>query len=114
MNQLPEFLEKSARRSLDLFCRQAHKNPEKPRKLHYDVAGLKILIFESRYYRDCSNEHKELPIAQLSYIPELNQWSLHYQNGEHWQLYLNITPTLNLDRLLIAIAQDPLGLFWQD
>jgi hypothetical protein len=114
VNQLPEFLEKSAVRRLDLFCQSAQQHPQRPRLIRYRVAGLKIYLFEVRRYLNRPHEFKELPMALFRFSPELNQWSLHHQHGDHWQLYLNIHPTLKFDNLLTAINQDPLGFFWRD
>ncbi len=114
MSQLPEFLHKSATRRLDEFCQRAGHNTENPRKLNYRISGLQIHLFEIRKGAGRASETRELPMAQLRFSPELNQWSLHHQNGSHWQLYLNAGPTLELDKLLVAISQDPLHFFWRD
>lgn len=114
MSDLPEFLHKSAVRRLDDFCQSAGQHPDKPRRLHYRITGLQVYLFELRRGTNKTAAPRELPMAQLRFNPELNQWSLHHQNGSHWQLYLNAGPTLKLDKLLIAISQDPLRFFWHD
>jgi hypothetical protein len=114
MSGLPEFLHKSATRRLEEFCRNAGQHPDKPRTLSYRITGLQVHLFEVRKGTSKTATTRELPMAQLRFNPELNQWSLHHQNGSHWQLYLNVGPTLELDKLLTAINQDPLGFFWQN
>lgn len=114
MNHLPEFLEKSAVRRMEEFCQRALQNPGRPRTLRFRISGLHIYLFEIRRYQNRTNEHRELPMAQLRFCPELNQWSLHHQNDDHWQLYLNVNPTLDFDKLLAAISQDSLGFFWHE
>ena len=114
MSALPEFLHKSAARRLDEFCRNAGQRPDDPRRLNYRITGLQVYLFEVRKGPGKAATARELPMAQLRFNPELNQWSLHHQNGSHWQLYLNAGPTLELDKLLTAISQDPLRFFWHD
>lgn len=114
MSELPEFLHKSATRRLDEFCLSAAQQRENPRKLDYRITGLQVYLFEIRKSSSRTAAPRELPMAQLRFNPELNQWSLHHQNGSHWQLYLNVGPTLELDKLLTAISQDPLRFFWHD
>lgn len=114
MSSLPEFLHKSAIRRLDNFCRSAGQHPTNPRRLHYRITGLQVYLFELRKETSKAAATRELPMAQLRFSPELNQWSLHHQNGSHWQLYFNAGPTLELDKLLAAISQDPLRFFWHD
>lgn len=114
MSHLPEFLLKSAIRRLEEFCRNAGERPGNPRHLHYRITGLQVYLFEVRKGTNKEATTRELPMAQLRFSPELGQWSLHHQNGSHWQLYLNAGPTLELDKLLTAINQDPLRFFWHD
>ncbi|HMB15126.1 MAG TPA: DUF3024 domain-containing protein [Pelovirga sp.] len=114
MSELPEFLHQSALRRLDDFCRSAGHHPTNPRRLDYRITGLQVHLFEVRRGTSKTSTTRELPMAQLRFSPELNQWSLHHQNGSHWQFYLNTGPTLELGKLLTAISQDPLGFFWQD
>ncbi len=114
MSTLPELLRKSAVRQLDEFCIRAANDPYRPRHLRYRVEGVQVFLVEVRRYRNEPDRHKELPMAKIRFSPELQQWTLHHQNGEHWQLYLNIQPSLDFGRLLTAIKQDPLGYFWQE
>lgn len=114
MSDLPEFLQKSAIRRLEEFCRNAGQRPDNPRQLHYRITGLQIYLFELRKGTSKAATTREMPMAQLRFSPELNQWSLHHQNDSHWQLYLNVGPTLELDKLLTAISQDPYHFFWHD
>lgn len=111
---LPELLKKRAEKLLFEFCRLAAEDPLRPRHLRYRIEGRQINLFEVRRCSHNPQQHQQLPMAQIRYIPDLNQWTLHHQNGENWQLYLNITPTLELGKLLIAIKQDPMGYFWQE
>ncbi len=111
---LPELLRKRASKLLDAFCARAADDPHRPRHLKYRIEGQQINLFEVRRSRREPTQHQQLPLAQLRYSPELNQWTLHHQNGEHWQLYLNVNPTLEMGKLLKAIEQDPMGHFWQD
>lgn len=111
---LPEFLARKAVQLLDGFCRQAAEDRHRPRLLRYRIDGRKITLFEIRRLRNQIDQHRELPMAQLRYTPELKQWSIHHQHGDYWQLYLNVNPTLELEKLLQAIRQDPMGYFWHD
>jgi len=111
---LPELLRKRAEKLLFEFCRRAADDPHRPRHLRYRIDGEKINLFEIRRSRSNPEDQQHLPMAQIRYCLELNQWTLHHQNNERWQLYLNVTPTLELGKLLLAIQQDPLGYFWPE
>jgi Protein of unknown function (DUF3024) len=108
--QLPELLKRQAAKRLDSFCAQEAERLLHPRQLNYRIEGQQVNLFE---IRQCSfnRQRQQIPIAQLRYSPQLNQWTLHHQNGEHWQLYLNVNPSLDLNKLLTAIQQDPMGYF---
>jgi hypothetical protein len=110
--ELPQLLQRQAIKSLDRFCAEAAAHPLHPRQLFYRIEGRQLHLFEVQCPGCQPDKQQERPIAQLRYQPELNQWTLHHQNGQHWQLYLNINPSLDLGKQLIAIKQDPLGCFW--
>jgi len=111
--RLPELLQRQATKRLDNFCAQEAKRLLQPRQLSYRIEGQQVNLFEIRH---CLHnlQRQQIPIAQLRYSPQLNQWTLHHQNGEHWQLYLNVSPSLDLGKLLTAIQQDPMGYFWPE
>jgi hypothetical protein len=111
---LPELLRKQAEKLLFNFCQAAADDPQRPRHLRYRIEGQQVNLFEVRRCLHDPQQHQQLPMAQIRYSPELNQWTLHHQHGDHWQLYLNINPSLDLSKLLTAIKQDPMGFFWQE
>src|SRR6056297_1158193 len=76
MSELPEFLHQSALRRLDDFCRSAGHHPTNPRRLDYRITGLQVHLFEVRRGTSKTSTTRELPMAQLRFSPELNQWSL--------------------------------------
>jgi hypothetical protein len=110
---LPELLRKRAEKLLFDFCDQAAEDPQQPRHLRYRIDGKQINLYEVRRCAHNPQQHQQLPMAQIRYNSDLQQWTLHHQNGENWQLYLNINPSLELGKLLTAIKQDPMGYFWQ-
>jgi hypothetical protein len=113
--ELPELLHKNATRLLDEFCVRAANDSYQPRHLRYRIEGCRIDLYELRHYRGQPDQHQELPMAQIRYTRELNQWTLHHQRqDERWQIYLNITPSLDFSQMLQAIQQDPMGNFWQE
>ncbi len=103
---LPEFQKKQAQRLLDNFCSELAADLQQPRRVRYLLEGRQANLFELHPTAG------RLPLAQLRYSPELNQWTLHFQNGERWQLYMNVNPTLDLSKLLTALKQDPMNHFW--
>ena len=111
--KLPELLERQAIKLLDRFCAEAADNPRQARQLHYRIEGQQIHLFELRGKWCQPEQQQTLPMAQLRYVSQLNQWTLHHQNGSHWQLYLNVNPSLELGKLLTAISLDPMGYFWK-
>ena len=111
--KLPELMQRQAIKRLDHFCQQAAQDHRHPRRLQYGIEGQQVNLFEVRL-SSCGQKSQQIPVAQIRYSPQLNQWTLHYQNGRHWQLYLNVNPSLDLDKLLAALRQDPMGCFWSD
>ena len=115
MRELPELLHKNATRLLDEFCARAAGDRYQPRHLRYQIEGCRISLYEVRRHRDRPDQRQELPMAQIRYTEELNQWTLHHQRqDERWRIYLGITPTLDFSQMLQAIQQDPMGNFWQE
>lgn len=112
--KLPEFLRKQAEKQLFGFCRQVADDQHHPRHVRYRIVDQQINLVEVRRYENNPKEHKEFPVAQIRYIPELNQWTLHQYSDERWKLYLNVTPTLDLSKLLSVIRQDPMRCFWPE
>jgi len=111
---LPELIKRQALRQLEAFCAQQAQHQSRPRRLAFQLAGNQVNLFEERSCLHGNHSCLQIPVAQLRYSGELNQWTLHHQNGRHWQLYLNITPSLDIGKLLSAIRQDPMGCFWSD
>lgn len=111
---LPELLMKQASQILDKYCRERVPCERyQGLKLDYSVAGNHVTLFEE--WQDPANEDKRLrsPIARFSYSTELNQWTLFSIDHQlRWRLYLNITPSLNLLRLVQAVDDDITGVFW--
>ena len=114
MMQLPELLQKQAEKLLDGLCGQMANDKYQPRHLRHRTTGQAIELYEVRRDRQDPQQHHELPVALLRYSPDLNQWSLHYNDDERWKIYLNVTPTLDFNRLLTTIRQDPLRCFWPE
>ncbi|PLY04696.1 MAG: hypothetical protein C0622_02335 [Desulfuromonas sp.] len=114
MMKLPQLLEKNAVRLLDEFCILTANDKHQPRHVRYQVEGNRIFLYEIRRLKDDPQQHRELPMAQFRYVPELKQWSLHHKKGEYWQMYLNTPPTLEFGKLLQTVKQDPMGFFWQE
>jgi hypothetical protein len=109
MTALPELLQRRATKLLDSFCAEAARHPQEPRRLDYRIEGEQLSLFET--LRSCCGNHQQVPIARIRFHPQLNQWTLHHRQGERWPLYLNVTPSLDLGKLLTAIRQDPWGDF---
>ncbi len=106
--ELPQLLQRQALKLLDRFCAELAGDPQHPRRVAYQLEGRQINLFEEHPGKG------QLPVAQLRYSPELNQWTLHFVNGERWQLYMNVNPSLELGKLLSALRQDPMHHFWAD
>ncbi len=111
---LPELLRKRAEKLLFGFCRDVADDQYQPRHVRYRIVDQQISLFEVRRYESNPQQHKEFPVAQIRFIPELNQWTLHHYADERWKLYLNVTPSLELGRLLSVIRQDPMRCFWPE
>jgi hypothetical protein len=112
VSRLPELLQRQAIKLLNQFCNDMSAHQFDPHQSEYRIEGQQINLFELRQSACAAEREQKLPIAQLRYNTILNQWTLHHQNGQHWQLYLQANPTLELGKLLEAIKQDPFGHFW--
>lgn len=55
-----------------------------------------------------------LPLARLQYTPELDQWTLHRPRPENrWSYVPEAGGSLDLNKLLRYLRDDPLNIFWQ-
>ncbi|WP_158247172.1 DUF3024 domain-containing protein [Geothermobacter hydrogeniphilus] len=106
-------MHRSAEKLLDNYCRRrvARLGLEKPlvrlvwERLN-DGYQLVEQSFDGRRLRQDA-------IARFIYQPELCQWTLHQQTQDHWQFCTNVSPNLNLQKLLDFVDADPFGQFWR-
>ena len=111
---LPELLKKRAEKLLDEYCRTRVPSWLKEEmRLDFSIEDNSATVFQERRRCQGSCEWFRFPLAQFRYTSALNQWTLHhYDDNQHWQLYLNVSPSLDLSRLILAVDEDPLGFFW--
>lgn len=112
--QLPELLQKQAQQQLDKFCRKRVPCERfQGFRLGYSFSDNHITLFEERLAGSGLEEWLRTPIARFSYSPDLNQWVLYSIDRDlRWHIYQNVTPSLNLCRLIKALDDDPIGIFW--
>jgi len=111
---LPELLKKSAEKILADFCRiRTEKDPFSNRTL-FRVEEDHVTVFLDRKEGGADDVEKTFqPVARLRFDSLLNQWTLHYPvAGDRWAFYLNAGPSLDLEKLLRHLDQDPLHVFW--
>lgn len=109
---LPELVRKNADKVLRDYCAAWFPSyTNEPLHLTYliedETVTLELLNLAS--HREPSDP---TPLARLRYSPELKQWTLYAPDGNgHWRIYFNARPSLNLDRLLKHLKEDPFGFF---
>ncbi|PLX94898.1 MAG: hypothetical protein C0619_02070 [Desulfuromonas sp.] len=111
---LPQLLHKRAERLLDEYCRTRVPSWLKEElRLEFTIESETATVFQERRRCQGSCEWFRFPLAQFRYSEELNQWSLHhYDEQQQWRLYLNVNPSLDLNKLIQAVDADPMGFFW--
>lgn len=111
---LPELLQKQTIRLLDKFCRERIPCERyQGRRLVYSIADNHVTLFEERIDSEEEESWLRTPIARFCYSSELNQWALYSTDPQQrWHIYQNINPSLNLGRLIKALDDDPIGIFW--
>lgn len=107
---LPELVGRNAERSLTRFCESNNRGESHLPRLRYSVnEDICILWQLASRSGELEREH---PLAQLRYHDSLGQWTLHYLDAEgRWRLYLNSGPTLDIDKLLRHLQDDPFQFF---
>ncbi|HKL26543.1 MAG TPA: DUF3024 domain-containing protein [Desulfuromonadales bacterium] len=105
---VPELLRRRVESQLDAFCLRQRRRLACPQvRLQYawENNGLQLM------FRDGCNPPQ--PVARFTYSPELRQWSLLAPGlPQGWRLCMELPPTLNFERLLAYLEEDPLNLFW--
>lgn len=111
---LPQLLKKRAEKLLDEYCRTRIPSWLKDElRLKFTIAEDSATVFQERRRCQGTCEWFRTPLAQFRYSESLNQWTLHhYETHQQWRLYLNINPSLDLNKLIQAVDDDPLGFFW--
>jgi len=113
--RLPELLQKQAVLSLGKFCRERVPcRRYQGLRLNFSINDNHVVLFEE--YLDPAGGEAWLrtAIARFSYAAELNQWVLYsIDRQQRWHIYQSINPSLNLNRLIKALDEDPTGIFWR-
>lgn len=83
--------------------------------LEFAVRGNSVTIIERRppWREDFGPEWSSMKIAQLRFDEVTRAWSLWWpvRNG-HWNPYLDLSPTPEIEVLLQEINDDPTAIFW--
>jgi len=112
--EIPELLQKQAIQQLDKFCRERIPCERfHGLRLGYNLKDNHVTLYEERLTPVSDDEWLRTPIARFSYCADLNQWVLYSIDRDlRWHIYQNIPPSLNLSRLIKALDDDPIGIFW--
>lgn len=112
MIEIPDLVRKTAEKLLTGYC--AGKNLAiacGSVGLRYEIEANCLTLLTMPCHPCCSEETR--PIARFCYSPVLCQWTLHRPApGGEWQFYPNAGPSLNLEKLLRHVDEDPLRIFW--
>lgn len=105
---LPELVRKSAEKSLQEFSsvpiqRSGHDYAITPTVL---TDGFELLV-------SLVGQDQTLSLARLLFSPELGQWTLHRPRTEsRWSFVPEAGGSLDLNKLLKYLKDDPLNIFW--
>lgn len=113
--KIAEFLKKTAERALMSFCNE-HRLiwGNSSDRLEFKFEGNCATLVLETDVPEGEPPHSHL-LAQVRFIAELEQWSLHYRDSEgRWVFYPNAGCSLNLGKLLEHLRQDPFHLFWPE
>lgn len=105
---IPELVVRKAEELLKSFCESNNGRLTCPHvDLIYEWAGPAVSLM----FRDGCKAPQ--PIACFRYCNDLCQWALFSPGTQAaWRPCLNVMPTLNFERLLRYLEDDPLSLFW--
>jgi len=106
-----DLVRKRAEKLLDEYCRSRVVRIEKPQvRLIWESLPDGYQLVEQSFD---GHVLRQQAIARFIYQPELRQWSLHQRQEERWQFCSNISPNLNLQKLIDFVDADPFGPFWR-
>ncbi len=110
---LPELVRRSMEKTLEQYCRERSSAcPCGGPRLQYLVRDCAVTLVEEEGCAGGGGAGEGRPIAQLRFNAELAQWTLHYPDPSgNWCFYLNASPSLNLEKLLRHLDEDPLHTF---
>jgi hypothetical protein len=103
-----------AETKLKIFCEE--RVPEEIRnkiKMTYETNGNKITIFEEREPWTGKGPWTKMPIAQIRYNEEKDNWTIYWRDrNEKWHLYTDLNPRKQIEEIIKEIDSDPNGIFW--
>jgi hypothetical protein len=113
---LPGDVRKAAVSQVDRFCEERIPRALRAQvRLEHSVRGNAITIVERRppWSELIGPEWTTSKVAQLRYDEDDRSWSLYCadRNGRWW-LYDDTGPAADVGPLLVAIDEDPTGIFW--
>jgi hypothetical protein len=112
---LPELIRRSAEKILTRYCSgHLFSGNRDEMRLTFDSRDDHITLFAERTDSGNSTAGVSAPVARFRFSHELGQWTLHYlDDDQRWRFYLNVSPSLDLGKLLQHLDTDPLHLFWE-
>ncbi len=112
---LPELVRRAAEKLLVKYCSGNLPSCSRAHgRLSYRVEGEAFVLVEKREVSQGGGQGRDLPVAQLRFNQELQQWTLHYRDRQgRWIFYPNAPPSLDLGKLVRHLDADPLNFFWE-
>jgi len=107
--ELPELVQKNAEKLIDGLCMRLNNDPGERCLFGYKREGDAFTLYSRQNLDQQVVTH---PVARFRYCGELGQWSLqNMDEQQHWRVYLNVGPSLNLGQLIVHVEQYPFGVF---
>ncbi len=71
------------------------------------------MLYESRPHYQDNATWFSTSIAKFKKNPKTEAWQLYCADrNDKWQIYRPLPPTLDIEKLLTEVKNDPTGIFW--
>jgi len=111
---LPDLVRLTVEKKLADYCR-SKVPPAVSDKLRLDfrIRGESVTLYESRPFYADPKRWIDAAIAQFQYDLAAGTWTLYWPDrNARWHRFADFEPTLNFERLLKTVDDDPTGVFW--
>ncbi len=105
---IPELVKRNAEQLMANYCANRIDRLSCPHVL------LEYQWLDNGLQIDCRDGcNPPWPVARFLYVNEMRQWFLYTRGANNqWRPYLDVRPTLEFQKLLKHLDDDPFSMFW--